>query len=1439
MKLRNSVTAIIAGLSCLGNVAGRSTRIRGTIDDLDFLVEADGHSRVHPRMLQAQKDFLPLTCNDNVASTCVPWKFGLNPIDVEIPCGDCYTMDSFVNNEVIEISGPLHIKGRLELNDGTKVVLKTTGVIVEGELAMTSTKPVDGTPDIVIELTGTDDVSFVPEAINSDVCGPDFEPCILGPKPIVVAGGVLDINGISDTCETWFVVEDVSASGKPNPLDYPRRPEVPTPSVGTCSDNLILESFDSGLNGWYGNLGAQESLEVTGGHDPSSPNHMKISKRTLAQAGPMIEIPRTLRECMLADTDYFFSAKVKIEPGPEYSGSFSTCHQTQTGCPKLRFSHMQDATNLVRWIDLIATDGNVQIEDGKWFDLKGVVSLSSDWIADSDVFSLLTINEVEPGIDISVDDVKLSLPPAAAFPDPNDVCGDLIKNGNADLFDGFTFPMYSFVWYKTLGMKQENGKSFFTMTNRDQVFDSLAVELNPGCLQNGATYSFSTRLRINSATEVKTRVALKITNSDGTVSYENVLQGECPATSSSIGWITCTGDFEFKTNHAMADKVELFFITGSNNSDDADFDDVSFVYKRSTAQAGMKLQDGTNVDSCYAPGAQLVVTSNDLNYDSAQIGTLSTVVPSVVEVTENLSHITTKVDAADYAIEVAFLSRNILFRPGDSDAIGPSLTILNTPGRAQKIKGAEFTGFGATGVVGRHPINLKSSSDSTGSSVSKNTVRSSKNRCINLDSTNNVLVSGNVAYDNSGHCYATHSGDETGNTFDKNIGIGTKVALVPPDSGETDNHPAVFYITNPQNSYSHNVAAGSEAHGFWFDLTSSKSTLDLTLFSDNTAHSSLIGFKTFPWGLQPSTSNTWLNTKAFKNRAEGIFFHNSENIIVQGGAIADNKVGIEINEADKITLRNLKIEGFTPDYKSLVDLASRPSHCQSLNDNTIVGVRLHANAMKPGSTGSAIENVDFSFFSASTGCSAASSALSFNPDVVTASYTTTVNLIGLTFDVGSAPYDHLTLCSVANAGVNDIYIEDSDGSMNPSSTGAGMIVSDTPDMAKFISCSPLSGTCAQFCSGVKVGDLDSVIAPAPTPATVATPAPVAAIPITDICLNNDDFELGSRNWFPVKATLGTDLGFGGTGTSVKASNRDHQARGGVWQRFSPTCLVLNEFYVVRADVKLTEANTDTIFQCDPSIRWLNPHTCASISFLIGTSLEEIAFTVGPYNSNGWNELYGVFKATPEMMSQSQISLMISRPPNTVDITVDNVAIGSARPNEVGVSTCSSPVANGDVETGDHRNWFIRGHGNNGEITIASGYPNGAGSALMHSGTRSEPRNTIMQYLDGSCFTAGSKWTISFYWKIEDNDGAPVGCDKSVVASATSCPIVGFVGGGSEASPLVPNTDTSVMQIGNWNKYEGSYTVDPKLTGFDDMWLFFYVPPVFNYALDDIVLTPAN
>jgi len=132
-----------------------------------------------------------------------------------------------------------------------------------------------------------------------------------------------------------------------------------------------------------------------------------------------------------------------------------------------------------------------------------------------------------------------------------------------------------------------------------------------------------------------------------------------------------------------------------------------------------------------------------------------------------------------------------------------------------------------------------------------------------------------------GHCFFLEDGIETGNQFVRNLGIQTKchptLPCEPTHLGPaglassaggvagqksehilipSDNTASTFWITNPDNIYRDNVAAGSDTVGFWFAFPQhptgafegteiSKSTwprrIPVREFSGNTAHSNFDG----------------------------------------------------------------------------------------------------------------------------------------------------------------------------------------------------------------------------------------------------------------------------------------------------------------------------------------------------------------------------------------------------------------------------------------------------------------------------------------------------------------------------------------------------------------------------------------------------------------------
>jgi len=1427
------------------------------------IVSTDGRVNVrNPRLLQAVTDFLPLEQCDTTNVGCVPWPFGESASSVTVPCGTCYTMSQYTNTSTtINLTGTLNIIGKITFPQGTKVTLKTTGIIVQGKLSMVSQGVVTGEPDIVVQLTGTEDVFFTGAAPNANACGSGGEPCNLGPKPFVVAGGQVMIKGLGENCPTWTPILDVISNDKHQPLAYAKHPILPVDEDGSqlCETFLLEENFAEGRNKWYGNVGCDESvldikqfdqlgLELGILFEPidgETGNVLRISQRTHAYQGPMLDLPPSVRKCLLTDQDYLFSARVMISPVLSNLGEFkshSQCHETGADmCPKLQFSHM-DRANSVRWRELVTT-ANMGIQDGKWFEIHKAFQLPSKYLPINidDVYALFSFNGVEPGVDIFVDEIRIALPPAEAYPDETDVCTNLVVNGGAETLGSFSYPLRPYVSTNTITIETEDDdagvpNSYFSLKNRAFIYDSIAVDLNPECLQTSAIYNFSAKIRLHTAENVSAQVKL-VSTIPGNTGYSFALGSDVCVVSggSEVEWVTCTSKFVIEQELSTASLVQLLVTFPGNEVDDVDFDDVEFVFEDAVNEGGIELRD--DLSSCYGPGAVALIPSDDLAYNSEQIVTVKSM-DNLLAVEEDLVRVSTFANDPDFPAEFALLSRNILFTTDDGDGAetGPSLVVLNTPDLGQVISGVDFKLFGRASANGqRHPINfLKSASTST--IVSKNTIQRSNHGCIDLVTTHNIMVSENIAYNTKGDCFKLTSGVR--NTFDRNLGAVTHLS----DYAGTDQTScATFYIGHPGSTFTGNVAAGSEREGFSFVPHES----DVFEFTGNVAHSnSLHGVKS---QFKPLAVNTWTNTKVYRNLGMGIFFHQSRNIVLDGGIIADNRVGIDIWTADGITVSNMQVIGHSEGFRNIAEaVPSTVMHCSTAAASPVYGVRIHPNSWSEFGDATKINNVIFSDFVATTGCNPSSAAIVFNTNNISPStYTATTEVIGSTFDISSTPGDEISLCDVFTEELFDVVVID-DGSLNPVNDVAGIVVTNNSTVPDMGACAPMVGSCAQYCiplesAGVGVPATNGAVPVEPepepepeTPGSGATPVnapPSSNTPTT--CIQNGGFDDDLDHWKTSLAELAMVPGTSGYG--VKATKRKHQMRAGASQEIDTSCLTQGYWYEILMDVKMTKAIDGTLFNCDPTDMYIDPDNCAGIHAIVGQKLMTVAQTVAPLRSNGWNKMYGMFKATSEITAQASINLIVSRVVSTVDITIDNLSITKGRL----ATDCSQPLYNGDAEIGDARGWFFRGHGDGSYMEM--GYPGygGNGIAFKHKGTRANILYSMVQIMDNACFPLGSTWTITAHFRLFDSTGLFKSCDKSTTNNADSCLAFAFMTGGLvnlSSGPLL-NTDTSpINSDGNWNRIVNQFTVtQDMMNSQSEMWVNVQVPTQYYYELDDIEL----
>mmetsp|Transcript_28669 Transcript_28669/g.61505 ORF Transcript_28669/g.61505 Transcript_28669/m.61505 type:complete len:241 (+) Transcript_28669:954-1676(+) len=223
--------------------------------------------------------------------------------------------------------------------------------------------------------------------------------------------------------------------------------------------------------------------------------------------------------------------------------------------------------------------------------------------------------------------------------------------------------------------------------------------------------------------------------------------------------------------------------------------------------------------NCLRQGDELLVTSDGRSYNSHSILHVDSVDKETGDVVleqqmERVFPSEAGPGEAMFAVEIALLRRDVIFEaevnpevdPGvdpNGHLIGGHSIIFHTPTVVQTIQGVKFENFGQQGILGRYPIHFHKSGLSP-SLVSKNVITRSNHRCVFIHDTDGVTIDDNVAFDNSGHCYATETGNERNNVFSNNLGAFTKkLQLANGDSDSPEGHStgtAIFWIRNMENT---------------------------------------------------------------------------------------------------------------------------------------------------------------------------------------------------------------------------------------------------------------------------------------------------------------------------------------------------------------------------------------------------------------------------------------------------------------------------------------------------------------------------------------------------------------------------------------------------------------------------------------------------------------
>lgn len=274
------------------------------------------------------------------------------------------------------------------------------------------------------------------------------------------------------------------------------------------------------------------------------------------------------------------------------------------------------------------------------------------------------------------------------------------------------------------------------------------------------------------------------------------------------------------------------------------------------------------------------------------------------------------------------------------------------------------------------------------------------------------------------------------------------------------------------------MAAGSQGSGYWFEFRTrvrgpsadlhpgvNPSRLPLKHFVGNVAHSNGAGLnsldgaglRTYPGaGYNPSEEAAFVDLKMYRNRGSGIFFHNSGGFLIQGGIFADNRVGINMDQAHSVRIIGSQITGITPSFADLLSSSGKAGHCyvggMMMNTNHVVGVELHSQRVGGSkATGVVLEDLSFAHLGEGTQCPG-SSALSVDPGSNFGFFDPRHSISNLHFDSYTSK---LNICDAVARGIN-VAIQDKDTSE--------FIVSSNSNMTTFSSCTTMpDASCASVC----------------------------------------------------------------------------------------------------------------------------------------------------------------------------------------------------------------------------------------------------------------------------------------------------------------------------------------------------------------------------------------
>ena len=395
-----------------------------------------------------------------------------------------------------------------------------------------------------------------------------------------------------------------------------------------------------------------------------------------------------------------------------------------------------------------------------------------------------------------------------------------------------------------------------------------------------------------------------------------------------------------------------------------------------TANAGATSIEVLNAQQ-WKVGDEIVLASTDFDPRQAERRTIAAINGNSITLDKPLAymHFGKITFGVDERGEVGLLTRNIKIQATEDAAesfYGGHIMAMVTS--KMYVSGVELNRMGQNLELARYPIHWHLVGDAKGQYIKNAAIHDTYNRCVTVHGTNDLRVENNVTYNTVGHCFFLEDGIEHGNEFVHNLAMQTKCHTSKPcvptnlaGSGEprmggngqqskdvllpSDNTVASYWITNPDNTYRDNVAAGSDSNGFWMSLAehpngafegsdASKATwprrIPFREFNGNVAHSNYDSFM-FDRNLNPN--NTFGVTGSSHTARENPADANSKPLetVFENLTAYKNRNGAIWGRGEMHTFRNVKLADNAIGMTHASGEFGRMAFTSKLVDSVVVG----------------------------------------------------------------------------------------------------------------------------------------------------------------------------------------------------------------------------------------------------------------------------------------------------------------------------------------------------------------------------------------------------------------------------------------------------------------------------------------------------------------------